>query len=123
MPLPMCSSTRRSRVRLIRVIVNDAEQLGDNFGPDIPEAPFTIEVGQASQPCSRTERTVAMQTGRYRAPFYPSNSGLCVRVVEQIGPSLGMRTTRSGLPVLRSAPPIGVVATTERSTRRGVPDS
>lgn len=35
--------------RRIRVIVNDAEQLDENFGSDIPETAFTIEVGETSQ--------------------------------------------------------------------------
>lgn len=35
--------------RQIRVIVNDAEQLDENFASDIPETAFTIEVGETSQ--------------------------------------------------------------------------
>lgn len=35
--------------RRIRVIVNDGEQLGEDFGSDVPDTAFTIEVGETSQ--------------------------------------------------------------------------
>jgi len=51
--VPSLAAVRNHAVKLtgrqIRVIGNDAEQLGEDFGSDVPATAFIIEVGQTSQ--------------------------------------------------------------------------